>query len=248
MISKQQQKYIQSLHLKKYRQLNQEFIVEGRKNILELIESDYIIRQVFTTAAFNDAYLDSYSAIKKEIISENELEKISTLQSNDSALAVVSMKQTEIPILENNGLALALDNINDPGNLGTIIRIADWYNIKHVFCSENTVEFYNPKVIMATMGSFTRITPHYVNLQSFLNKSTVPIYGAFLDGENVHQKQTSTLGILVIGNESHGISVSIEEEIQHKLTIPRFGNAESLNAGIATALLLDNLIRINNKK
>lgn len=246
MLSKQQQKYIQSLHLKKYRTEYNQFLVEGKKNLLELLTSNFKISQLFVTSAFLNSILNENLTLKIEVISEEELRKISTLHSNDAGLAVVEMQPNGFNFNENSDLILALDNINDPGNLGTIIRIADWYRVKSVICSENTVEFYNPKVIMATMGSFTRVQPFYTNLNEFLQKSTVPTWGAFLDGKNIHQFNETIKGILVIGSESHGISASIAALIKNKITIPKFGDAESLNAGIATAILIDNITRLNS--
>jgi TrmH family RNA methyltransferase len=136
-----------------------------------------------------------------------------------------------------------LDDIRDPGNLGTIIRTADWYGIKHILASEETVDFYNPKVINSTKGSFTRVQVHYTDLNAILAANELPVFGAFLTGENVHQAKFPKAGLLVIGNESNGISPSLSTKITHPVTIPKFGQAESLNAAIATAILLDNIRR-----
>jgi TrmH family RNA methyltransferase len=139
-------------------------------------------------------------------------------------------------------LVLILDRINDPGNLGTIIRIADWYGVSQIICSPDTVDCYNPKVLMATMGSFTRVSICYIDLDRYLSEIEWKIYGAYLDGENIHTKDFENFGwYLVIGSEAHGISSSLEKYITDKVTIPRFWLAESLNAGIATAVILDRI-------
>lgn len=244
MLSKQRQKYIQSLQLKKYRQEYQAFLVEGAKSVSELLDSDFEIELVCCTTKFLSENAQKLRKISElEEISQSELEKLGTLQSNDSALAVVKMKENKAILLEKDEFALVLDDIRDPGNLGTIIRIADWYGIKKIICSNTTVEFYNPKVIISTMGSFTRIQLFYTDLTEYLQKITIPIIGTFLDSQNIHQFQFPKSGIIVLGNESKGISEEIEKLVTAKVTIPKFGNAESLNAGIATAVVLDNLRR-----
>ncbi len=138
---------------------------------------------------------------------------------------------------------MALESINDPGNLGAIIRIADWYGIEKILCSSDTVDFYNPKVIAASMGSFLRVQVQYGDLSELLKNTALPVLGAFLDGTNVHKFQFPTEGILVIGSEAHGISPALEKIVTEKITIPRTGKAESLNAAIATAIICDNWLR-----
>ncbi|MFM7487408.1 MAG: RNA methyltransferase, partial [Cytophagales bacterium] len=139
--------------------------------------------------------------------------------------------------------ALVLDDIRDPGNLGTIIRTADWYGIKKIIASEETADFYNPKVIHATMGSFCRVQIFYTSLLQYLSDASQPVYGAFLDGDNVHDIDFSKSGLLVIGNEAQGISKVVENKVTQRITIPKRGGAESLNASVATAILLDNVFR-----
>ncbi|MCU0325533.1 MAG: RNA methyltransferase [Spirosomaceae bacterium] len=244
MISKQQQKYIQSLQIKKYRQEYQSFLVEGAKSVLELLNSDFLIDKIYVTEKFAEQ-IDSKS-ISIELATQAEIEKIGTLQSNDSALAIVKMKPNQAIICNDNEYVLVLDDIRDPGNLGTIIRIADWYGINKIICSENTVDFYNPKVIASTMGSFTRIKIWYGDLEKYFNRNNnLPVYGTFISGENIHKTNFSKNGFIIIGNESNGIRPEIEKKVTDKITIPRFGNAESLNAGIATAIVLDNIRRYN---
>jgi RNA methyltransferase, TrmH family len=242
MISKQQQKYIQSLQIKKYRHENQSFLVEGAKSVLELLNSDYEIEKCFFTEKFIQTY--SININNYELVTQTELEKCGSLQSNDSAIAVAKMKKNMPLYCNENEHILVLDDIRDPGNLGTIIRLADWYNIKKILLSESSVDFYNPKVIAATMGSFTRVEFWYGDLVKYFKSiDNQSLIGTFLDGENIHQFDFQSSGFIVIGNESNGISDELAKLISKKITIPRFGNAESLNAGIATAIVLDNLKR-----
>ncbi len=245
MFSKQQQKYVQSLQIKKYRQEHQRFLVEGAKSVVELLNADFEIELVLGTERFLIENEKKLKKISFEQISQTELEKLGTLQSNDAALAVVKMRENKYLSANENEFVLVLDDIRDPGNLGTIIRIADWYGIKKIICSENTVEFYNPKVIAASMGPFTRINIYYSDLLAFFskNKQNASILGTFLNSENVHKIDFPTKGYIVLGNESNGINAEVERFITKKITIPRFGHAESLNVGIATAVVLDNLRR-----
>lgn len=242
MISKQQQKYIQSLHNKKSRNEFKKFLVEGEKGILELIVSDFEIEKIYCSEDLSIKLLTIKPNINFEITKENEIEQISTLKTNKAGVAIVNQK-TSILNTNTDNLTLVLDDIKDPGNLGTIIRLADWYGISDIICSPETVEFYNPKVIMATMGSFSRVNCQYISLIDFFKKNTLPVYGAFLDGDNVHLANLTLPGLLVIGSESHGIGTELRPFITQKLTIPKLGNAESLNAGVATGILLDNFFR-----
>ncbi len=247
MFSKQQQKYVQSLQIKKNRQEHQQFLVEGAKSVQELLQSDLKITQLLCTPKF---WLENEKILKKisvEQISQPELEKLGTLQSNDAAIAVVNMRKNEAIFAQENEFVLILDDIRDPGNLGTILRIADWYGITIVICSESTVDFYNPKVILASMGSFTRIKTYYSKISKYIENMSksinIEIIGTFLNSENVHHFDFPTSGYIVLGNESNGISAEVEKYVTKKITIPRFGHAESLNVGIATAVVLDNLRR-----
>jgi TrmH family RNA methyltransferase len=246
MFSKAQQKYVQSLQIKKYRQEHHAFLVEGAKSVLELMDSDFQIELLLCTSKF---FVENEKKLKKisvEQISQAELEKTSTLQSNDSAVAVVKMKINNPIEAIGKEFVLVLDDIRDPGNLGTILRIADWYGIKKVVCSDSTVDFYNPKVIAASMGSFTRIQNYYINLQTYFEEISAAhpaIIGTFLNHENLHQFNFPEAGYIVLGNESNGIGETVEKYVTNKVTIPRYGHAESLNVGIATAIVLDNLMR-----
>jgi TrmH family RNA methyltransferase len=168
---------------------------------------------------------------------------MSTLNTNDAWVIVVRMRPNIVPKIKKDELVIVLDSINDPGNLGTIIRIADWYGISHIIASLDTVDMYNSKVLMATMWSFSRVSIYYTNIDQYLSKNEWKIYWAYLNGENVHSKKfTIEQTHLVIGSEAHGISPNIEKYITDKITIPRFGLAESLNAGVATAIIVDRVI------
>lgn len=245
MITKNQIKYINSLQQKKFRVENQSFIVEGAKSVLELLRSDFETELLFVTDDFFVEYQTLLHAfhIQAVIVNQIDLEKAGSFSSNNAALAVVKTKENEELLVEENEFALILDDIRDPGNLGTIIRVADWYGIHKIICSHSTVDYYNPKVITATMGSFTRSNLYYTDLKEFIKNQSVNIYGTLLNGDNIHQTKFAESGYIVIGNEANGISSVIEQLITHKITIPRFGAAESLNAGIATAVVLDNLRR-----
>lgn len=245
MISNAQQKYVLSLHQKKYRKLNRTFIVEGRKNILELLNSDFKVQQLYCTSIFAEELKNAPAESLITILNEKELNKISTLKTSDQVLAVVHQNEQPFVGLKTDETALILDDINDPGNLGTIIRIADWYGIKHVICSENTVEFYNPKVIMATMGSFTRVKVQVTDISLFLKEhAEQEVLGAYLEGESIYDLTEFRSGFLVLGSESHGISEKVTPFVSKKVTIPRVGGAESLNVAISTAILLDNLQKL----
>ncbi|MBA4853260.1 RNA methyltransferase [Emticicia sp. BO119] len=246
MFSKQQQKYVQSLQIKKYRQEHHSFLVEGAKSVIELIDSDFGIELVLCTSKFFEENEKKIKKISVEQISQTELEKISTLKSNDSAVAIVKMKPNIYLKTTENEFVLVLDDIRDPGNLGTILRIADWYGIKKVVCSDTTVDLYNPKVIAASMGSFTRIQAFYTNLQAYFEQISThmpAIIGTFLNHTNLHKFSFPNAGYIILGNESNGIGEAVEKFVTDKVTIPRFGHAESLNVGIATAIVLDNLMR-----
>lgn len=244
MLSKRNSRYIKSLQLKKYRKQEKAFIVEGTKGVLELLQSNYEVQLIIYTKSFDNELFNNFSMKGIVLIeaSQKELEQIGTFQSNNSILAVATVKPNEI-IEIGNELILALDDVRDPGNLGTIIRVADWYGINQIICSSETADFYNPKVINATMGSFTRVEVGYTDLYEFLKKTDVPIYGALLEGENIYKQELKPNGILVMGNESRGIGTEINDLITHPLNIPRRGGAESLNVSVATAVILDNFFR-----
>ncbi|MGI9544067.1 MAG: TrmH family RNA methyltransferase [Cyclobacteriaceae bacterium] len=240
MVSKRKLKFIKSLQLKKYRKKEQCFLVEGTKSVLELLASDYQIQQLLVSPSFleqHHIHMNGYNGDLTEVKAA-DLQGLGTLKSNQEALAVVVCKPNQPLELQTQEYALALDRIRDPGNLGTIIRIADWYGIDKVVCSTDCAELYNPKVIQATMGSFTRINTYYGNLVEYLDKNE-HVYGACMDGIDVHDVEFERGGIIVIGNESQGIALALEPKINTRITIPKYGAAESLNAAAAAAVICD---------
>ncbi|MCU0446120.1 MAG: RNA methyltransferase [Microscillaceae bacterium] len=251
MLSKNRLKFLKSLQSKKNRQEEQLFLVEGEKILLEVLQSDFVIDSLYCTESFaqaNQKLLKS-TGIAYELATENDLAQAGTLVSNRGGLAVLKMKPNQTLAPQTQKLTLVLDGIQDPGNLGTIIRIADWYGISQIICSEDTVELYNPKVISASMASFLRVALFYTNLVKYLTThSQSAIYGALLEGKNIHQTQFASAGLLLMGNESKGIRANLLPFIQYPITIPRFGQAESLNVGVATAVILDNWQRNQSTK
>ena len=179
-----------------------------------------------------------------EVVTPKDLERMGEFASNDSALAVVEMQDNKELQLEGEEFILVLDGINDPGNLGTIIRIADWYGITKIICSENTAEVYNSKVISASMGSFTRVKLYYCDLIEYLKKVKALVYGAELHGQDVHTLKFASSGFILLGSEASGISKDVQSFITEKITIPRYGQAESLNVAVAAAIICDNLRRV----
>ena len=212
------------------------FIVEGVKNVSEVIKSSIKVKELFLT---EDLWPETKS-IKKTLIDEKDLKKISHLTTPNIALALCELPET--PKLESfNGLALALDDIRDPGNLGTIVRLADWFGIEHILCTKESVDLYNPKVIMSTMGSFSRVKVHYIDLVDYLTNYKGNIFGTFMEGESIYESKLPQEGILVMGNEANGISKEVENLTTHKISIPFFGkngNTESLNVAVATSIIL----------
>ena len=239
MLSKNQLKLITSLSQKKYREKHGLFIAEGKKVVNELVQSSIELVHLYATEE-----LEEFKSYNAQRISEKELKKISNLKTPNKVLGVFKIPKQKT--FEDSGLILALDNIKDPGNLGTIIRLCDWFGVEQLICSKETVDCYNAKVVQATMGSLTRVSILYKELIPFLKTTSLPSYGALLDGENVYKSALDTNAILVIGNESNGISKEVIACITKKTTIPRFGTlqqTESLNAATATAILLSEFKR-----
>jgi TrmH family RNA methyltransferase len=240
MLTKNDIKLITRLKQKKYRIQEGLFVVEGVKTIKEFLGSAFELHQIYTTETFN------LLTDLETIISETDLKKISFFTNPNTALALFKLPET-ISDRGDSGLIVALDAVNDPGNLGTIIRLCDWFGVSKLVCSKDTVDCYNPKVVQSTMGSLARIEIVYTDLEYYLGAAKLPIYGTFMDGENVYK--TSKLpqsGILVMGNEANGISSNIEALVSKRLAIPRFGNlqeTESLNVATATAILLSEFKR-----
>jgi TrmH family RNA methyltransferase len=245
MISRAQIKFIQSLKIKKFRKNSGCFIVEGEKAVSELLESGYKINHIFATRDWLELNNNLTKDILPEAIKEEEMERISSFSSPQPVLAVAEIPAWEPDLLQlEKSLTLLLDDIRDPGNLGTIIRIADWYGIDQIFCSETCVDLYNPKVISATVGSFTRVKVFYQELEELIKqKNNVPVYGCVLDGESVYTSKLPPVAMILIGNEAQGISPSLLQAVSSKISIPSFGAAESLNAAVATAIVCDNFRR-----
>lgn len=242
MLSKGKIKFVKSLQIKKYRKQEQLFVVEGEKSIRELLGSGFDTTMVLGTTDFMNS-LELPGGTEAIEVSLKELQGLGEFQSNTAGLAIARMKPNRPLQIQSGEYALILDDIRDPGNLGTILRIADWYGISKVIATEETADLYNAKVISATMGSFTRVEMFYTSLPAYLQNTTFPVYGAVLDGNDVHATVFSSGGYLIIGNESRGISDEVLPYISDRITIPRYGQAESLNAAVATAIICDNLKR-----
>ena len=240
MLSKNQIKLITSLQQKKYRFANQLFFAEGIKVIQELVASNFELVNLYTTV---DDFKNVTNA-QKTIIPDSDLKKISALASPNTCLAVFKIP-TEKKIIET-GLILALDSIRDPGNLGTILRLCDWFGIDQLICSKDAVDIYNPKVVQATMGSIARVNVNYIDLESFVSKTKLAVFGTFMDGNNIYKEELPREGIIIMGNEANGISPEIEKLIKNRLAIPRFGTiqkTESLNVTTAAAIVLNEFRR-----
>lgn len=245
MLSKSQIKLITSLRLKKHREKHNLFFAEGPKVVKELLESAFVAESIFVTTAIA-------GITGKDItqISEKELKKISDLKTPNKVLAVFSMPAAEE--LQLSGLTLVLDDVRDPGNLGTIIRLCDWFGVENLVCSKETVDCYNPKVVQATMGSLARVRVHYLNLPPFLEEhsKSMPVYGTFMNGENIYKTPLKENALVVLGNEANGISTEIASFITHSVSIPKFGKlqkTESLNVATAAAICLSEWRRATEK-
>lgn len=240
MVSKNQIKLITALQQKKYRKQHKLFIAEGIKVVDELLNSDFELQELYTTQPVFEGITNA-NIIK---ITETELKKISALTTPNTCLAVFKMPDEKQPA--NTGLIVALDDVRDPGNLGTIVRLCDWFGIKHLVCSEQSVDVFNPKVVQATMGSITRVNVVYTNLEDYTATTSLPVFGTFMDGKNIYNEQLPIEGIIVMGNEANGISDTIAQKVTHKIAIPRFGTlqeTESLNVATATSIVLSEFRR-----
>jgi TrmH family RNA methyltransferase len=249
MLSKSQISLLKSLQHKKFRTGHGLFLVEGNKSVMEFINSPYQIEAIYHTYPPDPKMLKLSRKINFQGISLNELEKISTLKTPHDAVALVKIPVW--PDLSNQTIAekfaIVLDGIQDPGNMGTIIRTADWFGIKNIICSEDTVEVYNPKVVQATMGSLARVNVYYINLAEFLPLINLPIFGALLNGSNIYHTDFGKQGLIVMGNEGSGLRPEIKKLVQKAVTIPGAGNAESLNVSIATAIFCSEINRKSYK-
>lgn len=248
MLSRNQVKHIHSLKQKKFREIHRQFLAEGSKLVTEILESSFKVIHIYALAGWlmhNESILLS-KKIPFQEISEGEMERITALSSPSLALAIAEIPIMPIPPAVINNLVLVLDDIKDPGNLGTIIRISDWFGIESVICSENTVDLYNPKVIQATMGSMLRVKVTYTNLPEFLSSidPMIKIYGSFPKGENIYSVSLDQISIILIGSESSGISRELVSKVTDKISIPSFvkargagDQAESLNASVAAGII-----------
>ena len=237
-LSKNHIKLITSLSKKKYRQKHKLFVVEGVKVVQEFLNSSYELEIVFSTDT-------DFSSTNKFIeVTDQELKKISSLKNPNKVLAIFKIPNQINPIM--GGLILALDSINDPGNLGTIIRLCDWFGIEQLVCSNETVDCFNSKVVQASMGSLTRVAVSYLDLKKYLQNASVPIFVADMDGLDVYKTKLPDSALLVLGNEANGISEDIKQLVTTKITIPRYGDfqqTESLNVATASAILLSEFRR-----
>lgn len=245
MVSKNQIKTITGLQQKKYRKEYKLFFAEGIKVVQELLNSNFELHTLFTTG-------DTFKGVAKdkvEIITEAELKKISALSTPNTCLALFVMPEEKA--VPDEGLIMALDDVRDPGNLGTIIRLCDWFGVSHLVCSEQCVDVFNPKVVQATMGSLARVNVVYTDLEDYLAKASLPVYGTFMDGENIYSAAMPHEGIIVMGNEANGISAAIETKVGQRIAIPRFGDlqqTESLNVATAAAIVLSEFRRNSSGK
>ena len=241
MISKNQIKFIRSLQLKKHRDTHNCFVVEGKKIVDEIIQSDFSIYQIFATKGW---LLSNLNIVAEQThqISEKELSRISQHSTPNKVLAVVEKVERELKISTiTKGLTLVLDEIKDPGNLGTIIRVCDWFGVERIICSKNSVDIYNSKVVQSSMGSLVRVMVYYADIEDVINQlpSDFPIYGAYMDGKNITDIVIEKDAILIMGNESFGISDKVGLFIKERIAIPnKKEGAESLNVAIATSILL----------
>ncbi len=241
MLSKNKIKYLRSLELKKNRKEERVFIAENHKLVDELL-GYFHCRILIATADWlrGHSYLQADEIIE---VTQEELSRVSLLKTPQEVLAVFEQPAYEYsPEVINNSLCLALDDIQDPGNLGTIIRIADWFGIEHIFCSQGTVDVYNPKTVQATMGALARVKLHYCDLPALISSlEDVPVFGTFLDGNNMYQEVLAPNGLIVMGNEGNGVSEEVSKLINRRLFIPNYPQeretSESLNVAVATSIV-----------
>ncbi len=247
MISKNKIKQITSLQNKKFRQKYNKFIIEGYKTVLDIIDSNYHVSEIYTSNIEKYKLLITKPNIKLIEISEEEMKKVSFFKTASDILAIVDFKDNTDFAAYNKGITLCLADIQDPGNLGTIIRSANWFGIENIVCSENTVDLHNPKTLQATMGAFANINIIYTDLEDFLFNTELKIYGTFLDGENIYESNLAENCIVIMGNEGKGIPDNIAELVNNKITIPNFAGdklkAESLNVSTSTAIILSEFKR-----
>jgi TrmH family RNA methyltransferase len=238
LISKSQIKLIRSLQQKKYRSKLKLFVAEGPKVINELLTAKFKLHSLYVTVE------DLFTGVHSEIISDEEISKISFLKNANNSVAVFTIPEQKKP--KKEGITLLLDSVRDPGNLGTIIRLSDWFNVSNIICSSDSVDCFNPKVIQATMGSISRVSISYCDLTEYLSLNDLPVYAGTMDGKNIYKEKLPENAIVIVGNEANGISDTLLNLTTHKIGIPRFGNnhqTESLNVAVATAILFSEFKR-----
>lgn len=242
MLTKNELKYIQSLYHKKQRDEEQVFVAEGPKLADELLKSGAAIKQIYACAEWIEKNEEVNAPVRE--ISSIELGRISNLQTPNEVLVIAEQSiPADEPTLKGK-LSIVLDGIQDPGNMGTLIRIADWFGIKQLICSNDSADKYNPKVVQASMGSILRVTSWYKNLEEWQPVDNIPFYGALLNGQNVYSISKVSEGVLVIGNESKGIREPMLSKITHPVTIPKVGGAESLNAAVAAGIIVGCMVNL----
>jgi TrmH family RNA methyltransferase len=250
MLSKSQISLLKSLQHKKDRIEHGSFLVEGYKSVIEFIDSSYHAETIYHLTSFDPKMLKLSRKINLCEISVTDMQKISSLKTPPEVIALIKIPAW--PAVNNAKLkqkfTIVLDGIQDPGNMGTIIRIADWFGIGHIICSADTVDIYNPKVVQASMGSLSRVKVHYDDLPVVLPQLKLPVFGAMLDGENIYNTHFGAEGLIVMGNEGNGIRPAVAQLVTKAVTIPRVGSAESLNVGIATALFCSEISRNSHNK
>jgi len=238
LISKSQIKLIRSLQQKKYRSKLKLFVAEGPKVINELLTAKFKLHSLYATVG------NLFTGVNSEIISDEEISKISFLKNANNSVAVFTIPEQKKP--KKEGITLLLDSVRDPGNLGTIIRLSDWFNVSNIICSSDSVDCFNPKVIQATMGSISRVSISYCDLTEYLSLNDLPVYAGTMDGKNIYKEKLPENAIVIVGNEANGISDNLLNLTTHKIGIPRFGNnhqTESLNVAVATAILFSEFKR-----
>ncbi len=246
MLSKTHTKYIQSLQYKKFRDSSGLFIAEGPKIVMDLLNSrNFVCKEIIATTQWLDQHPEvklKYPAILFLEAAEFELKKVSSLTSVNEVLAVFEKRKQLIKPNYSHSISLMLDTVQDPGNLGTIIRIADWFGVKHIICSNACADMYNAKVVQSTMGSLGRVNIVYTNLVDWIKENNqLPIYSASLEGKDVKTLKGLEEAVIIIGNESKGVSDELMDFVNEKITIPKIGEAESLNAAVATGIILSHL-------
>ena len=245
MLSKNKAKFIKSLQLKKRREEHGCFAVEGKKSVLELLRSDFPVRTIVCTETFweENKVLCAGKPAERILCSPAELERLSSFKTNNSALAVAELRP-DAGLEKPRGLVLALDGVSDPGNLGTILRTADWFGVKTVVASKHTADVYNPKALQASMGSFCRVSLHYADLEEVFRGLRLPVYAASMEGESAHTFAFERDCIVLFGSEAHGISAPLLKQVRKTIRIPARGQAESLNVAASAAIICDNYIRM----